>query len=79
MMQKGGPVELNFEILERQKWNEPTDRADRVDQKNDSFFVSSVNDSKKSVKVWAKYLHASRRSSLAFLENVVDYCVLSYH
>ena len=33
-MQKGDPMELNFEGLEMQKWNIPTDRAQRVDEKN---------------------------------------------
>ena len=35
-----------------------------LNQKNDSFFVFSANDSKKSVTVWAQYLSASERSSL---------------
>ena len=30
---KGGPVELNFEGLEMQKWNTSADRARRVDLK----------------------------------------------
>ena len=33
-MQRGYPKELNFEGLEMQKWNIPTDRAQRVDEKN---------------------------------------------
>ena len=33
-MQRGDPVELNFEGLEMQKWNKPTDRTQRVDDKN---------------------------------------------
>ena len=28
------PMELNFEVLEMQKWNIPTDRTQRVDEKN---------------------------------------------
>ena len=30
----GGPIELNFEGLEMQKWNIPTDRAQKRDTKN---------------------------------------------
>ena len=30
---KGDPMELNFESLEKQKWNIPTDRAQRLDEK----------------------------------------------
>ena len=33
-MQKGDPIEVNFEGLEMQKWNIPTDRVQRVDEKN---------------------------------------------
>ena len=33
-MQRGDPVELNFEGLEMQKWNKPTHRTQRVDDKN---------------------------------------------
>ena len=33
-MQKGDPMELNFEGLEMWKWNIPTDRAQRVHEKN---------------------------------------------
>ena len=33
-MQKGDPIEVNFEGLEMQKWNIPTDRVLRVDKKN---------------------------------------------
>ena len=33
-MQRGDPMELNFEGLEMQKWNIPTDRAERWDGKN---------------------------------------------
>ena len=32
-MQRGDPMELNFEGLEMQKWNIPTDGALRVDEK----------------------------------------------
>ena len=32
-MQRGNPMELNVEDLEMQKWNIPTDRAQRVDEK----------------------------------------------
>ena len=31
---KGDLMELNFKVLEMQKWNIPTDRAQRVDEKN---------------------------------------------
>ena len=33
-MQRGHPMELNFEGLEMQKWNIPTNGALRVDEKN---------------------------------------------
>ena len=33
-MQKGDSTKLNFEGLEMQKWNIPTDRARRADEKN---------------------------------------------
>ena len=33
-MQRGDHIKLNFEILEMQKWNIPTDKAQRVDEKN---------------------------------------------
>ena len=33
-MQRGGPMELNFEDLEMQKRNIPTDRARRIEDKN---------------------------------------------
>ena len=36
-MQKGDPIELNFEDLEIQKWNIPMDRAQGVDEKKGSF------------------------------------------
>ena len=36
-MQKGGLMELNFEGLEMQNWNIPTDRAQREDEKMGSF------------------------------------------
>ena len=29
----GGPLKLNFEVLCVQRWNEPSDRAQRVDRK----------------------------------------------
>ena len=33
-MQRGDPIELNFEDIEMQKWNKPTDRAQIVDEIN---------------------------------------------
>ena len=33
-MQKGYPMELNFEGLETNKWNIPKDRAQKLDEKN---------------------------------------------
>ena len=83
-----GPKELNFEVLEMQKWNMSTDRAQRVDEKNGVIcvqyqqwliFCISADDSKKSVTVWSKCLSVSERSYLALLENAMDYWVLSYH
>ena len=34
LMQRGDPMELNFEVFEIQKWNILTDRAKRVNEKN---------------------------------------------
>ena len=34
LMQRGHPLELNFEGPQMQKWNVPTDRAQEVDEKN---------------------------------------------
>ena len=31
-------MELNFEDLEMKKWNKPTDRAQKVDEKNGAIF-----------------------------------------
>ena len=33
-MPRGNPIELSFEVFGMQKWNIPTDEAQRVDQKN---------------------------------------------
>ena len=33
-MQRGDPIKLNFEDIEMQKWNKPTDRAQIVDEIN---------------------------------------------
>ena len=38
-MQRGDPMELNFEGLEMQKSNIRTDRAQRVDEKNGVIFL----------------------------------------
>ena len=34
IMQRGDPIELNFEDIEMQKWNKPTDRAQIVNEIN---------------------------------------------
>ena len=31
---EGGPLKWNFEVLGMQRWDKPTDRAQRVDEKN---------------------------------------------
>ena len=31
----GGPLKWNFEVLGMQRWDKPTDRAQRVDEKNE--------------------------------------------
>ena len=41
-------------------------------------FVSPADDSKKLVTIWTKYFSESERSYLAFLENAMNYWVLSY-
>ena len=63
-------MELNFEGPQMQKWNQSTERAQRVAEKNgvicyshknltiDSFF----DDSQRSVTVWVKYLCATEWS-----------------
>ena len=33
-MQREDPIDLNFELLEMQKWNISTDKAQRADEKN---------------------------------------------
>ena len=43
------------------------------------FFIISVDDSKKSITVRAKYLSASEISYLTILENAMFYWALSYH
>ena len=47
-----------------------------VTGQNGSFFVSAADCSNKSVTVWARYLSASEGSSLALLENAMDYWVV---
>ena len=42
MKQIGGPIELNFEGLDIQKWNVPTDIAQRVDAKNGVLFLITM-------------------------------------
>ena len=61
--------ELNFEDLEMQKWNEPTNRALRVGEKNGVIYLFimftpriMVIKMSKMVTVWAKYLSASEIS-----------------
>ena len=46
---KGGDMELNFEELEMQKLNIPTDSAQSVDEKNGVICLDSAGGSKKSV------------------------------
>ena len=66
-------MKLNFEDLEMQKRNICTDGAQRVDERNmvmcliimfiilmPHFFLFSVDDRKKLVKVWANYLKAPK-------------------
>ena len=38
-MKRGDPMELNFEGREIQKWNTPTNRARRADEKNWVIFL----------------------------------------
>ena len=42
-------MELNFEVLEMQKLNIPTDSAQSVDEKNGVICLDSADGSKKSV------------------------------
>ena len=86
-------MELKFEDIVMQKWNIPTDRAQRVYEKNRTFFclscllpwnyghenvkncssfVLSVDYSKVSVTVWAKYLDEFERFYLVLSENAMD-------
>ena len=39
ILQKGDPIELNFEDLETQKWNIPTDRAQKLVEKNWAIYL----------------------------------------
>ena len=76
-------MKLNFEGPEMLKWNIPTNKAQRIHEKNGilcliikfsprvtvikvlqiaQFFVFSFDDSKKLITIWAKYLHAPKRS-----------------
>ena len=76
-------MKLNFEGPEMLKWNIPTNKAQRIHEKNGilcliiifsprvtvikmlqiaPFFVFSSNDSDKLITIWAKYLHAPKRS-----------------
>ena len=41
-MRKEDLMELNFEDLEMQKWNMPTDRAQRVDEKNGVIYLVAM-------------------------------------
>ena len=47
--------------------------------KNGLFFVFTVNGTRKSGTVWAKYSCSSERSYLTLLENAMYYWVLNYH
>ena len=38
-MQRGDPMELNFEVLEMQKWSIRTDRAQMAEEKNGVIFL----------------------------------------
>ena len=38
-MQKEEPMELNFEWLQMQKWSIPTDRTQRIDEKNGVIYL----------------------------------------
>ena len=91
-MQRGNPIEFNFQGLEMQNWNILTYRAQRVDEKrseksrngsifvkNGSFFVFSAGDSKILVPVWAKCLSAPERSYWVLLENGMVNRFGSYH
>ena len=70
----GRPRKWDFEVLRMQRWDKPTDKAQRVDEKMGLiwwllkcitwlFFVFSVDDTKKLVTVWTKHLSATERSS----------------
>ena len=75
-MQMGDPMELNFEVLEVQKWNLSTDRTQTVYKKNGIIClhimftprVMVITMPKMAQKtVWAKYLSASDGSYVALL------------
>ena len=82
-MQRGNPMELDFEGLETRQWNRPTDRAQivcLVIMFTPGVMVIKMSKSrKKSATVWAKYFSTVEKSYLAFLENVMDFWFLSYH
>ena len=88
-------MELNLEGLEMQKWNIPTDRAQRVDGKNEVIcLVVMFNSGDMVIKMsicifyWClqkfghslgKILKYIERSYLFLSENAMDFWILSYH
>ena len=94
-MQRGDPMELNFEGLEMQRSNIPTDRAQIVDEEDGviclvimftpRFMVLEMSKMNfllmpaKNRPHYMKYLRASERSYLALSENAMDCWILSYH
>ena len=83
-----------MKVLKYRNENIATDRTQRVDKKNELIFLfimftprvmvikmskMAADHSKKSVRVWEKYLTASGRSYLALSGNAMIYKVLSYH
>ena len=57
MMQRGDPLELNFEDLEMKNWNIPMDKTQRVDEKNGVNCLVIIFTSRVMVMKMSKMVH----------------------
>ena len=86
-------MELNFEGFEMQKWNIPTNTAQRLDGKNGVICLVIMFTTRVMVIKMALFLFSAdaskksvtvwtkylRASYWALSENAMDYCILNYH
>ena len=79
-------MELNFESLKRKKWNIPTDRDQRADEKNRGNLPSFVKFSPRAIFIqngknnsFFLFERPSERSYLVLLKNHVECFILNYH